>query len=170
MFAENNSSVKTPYLIQRGTIERPLDNYKDVRLSKAVDLDYMGSAEFEFGALPKSFRAMEAMADNAKLTVMTVPKGDTNQNTLFVFHFFNDEELEQYKGYLIELRNSARPKSFSLKERTSFNIERSKYEQKIDFWWDIRNHVMWSFDKDFMDNIHNLVANSLNYMNSATAL
>ncbi len=55
--------VKPIYLVQRGTINRPLSQYTDVRISEAIDLDYMGSSEFEFGALPKSLRAFEAEAD-----------------------------------------------------------------------------------------------------------
>lgn len=44
-------TMRTPYLIQRGKIVKPLAEH-DTRLSKAVNLDYMGSSEFEFGALP----------------------------------------------------------------------------------------------------------------------
>lgn len=44
----------TPYLVQRGKIRHPL---VEGRFSDAVNLDYMGSAEFEWGALPKSLRA-----------------------------------------------------------------------------------------------------------------
>jgi hypothetical protein len=57
--------MHTPYLIQRGEIKRPL---VEGRLSEAVNLDYMGSAEFEFGALPKSLRALQSMVDAISLT------------------------------------------------------------------------------------------------------
>jgi hypothetical protein len=48
----------SPYLIQRGTI---LEN--SGALSDAVRLDYMGRAEFEFGAMPGSLRRMETQQD-----------------------------------------------------------------------------------------------------------
>lgn len=35
--------------------------------------------------------------------------------------------------------------------------------------WDIDNHVMWSFDKNFMNRIKNHVKTSLNFMNEAQA-
>lgn len=51
--------MKLPYLIQRVSIERyPRVNATDV--DKHFGFDYMGSAEFEFGALPKALRAMRA--------------------------------------------------------------------------------------------------------------
>lgn len=51
--------VNLPYLIQRASINTPLAA-PSARLSQAVNFDYMGSAEFEFGALPRSFRNIEA--------------------------------------------------------------------------------------------------------------
>lgn len=155
----NASKIVKPYLIQRGEIERPLGNFRGARLSQAVDFDYMGSAEFEFGALPKSFRAMEAMADKASMTVLEeITEGDV---FLRVFHFFDEQEFAEYKKHLINLRQD----NIHTKERTCFNYNRSKYEMKFDFWWDIQNHVMWSFDKKFMNHIHDYLAASLNHMN-----
>jgi hypothetical protein len=52
------------YLIQRGSIQNP-PVYK--HLSAAVDLDTMGRAEFEYGAQPRSLRAMHAAAVRRKL-------------------------------------------------------------------------------------------------------
>lgn len=151
--------MKTPYLIQRAQIERPLSQFRNKRLSEAVDFDYMGSAEFEFGALPKSLRAMEGMIDKAALTVLDdIKEGDV---FLRVFHFFTPEEFVQYKKHLVGLRQD----NIRTKERTCFNYNRSKYEMKIDFWWDIENHVMWSFDKKFMNHIHNYVGESIRFMN-----
>lgn len=60
------SRIVAPYHIQRGDIVTPLAP-DTARLSKAVDFHYMGSAEFEFGALPKSFRRIEQVADDWKL-------------------------------------------------------------------------------------------------------
>jgi hypothetical protein len=49
--------MKTPYLIQRAEINSSRND--EMRLSQAVDLDYMGSSEFELGATAKSLRALE---------------------------------------------------------------------------------------------------------------
>jgi hemerythrin superfamily protein len=157
--------IKKPYLIQRGTIKRPLGDFRNARISHAVDMDYMGSSEFEFGAMAKSLRAMEATIDKANLTVTTEIK-DMNDRGLRVFHFFDQDELTQYMGYLLQLRDD----KIRLKENSAFAAGKvPSYMEKIDFWWDIENQVIWSFDKQFMDHIGDNIIASLNYMNSIKA-
>lgn len=154
--------IRTPYLIQRGEINRPLAP-ATARLSQAVNLDYMGSAEFEFGALPKSFRRIEAMADSWKCRqVAEIMEGEI---ALRVWSAFTDEEFEQYKGYLLRFRNPGRD-PIRTKEGVRFEADRvmSKFSY-TDFWWDIDNDVMFGFDKTFMKRVGDYVANSLIYMN-----
>jgi hypothetical protein len=158
--------MKTPYLIQRGQIKRPLGDFRDQRLSKAVALDYMGSSEFEFGALPKSFREIEKVVDKANLRVIPEIK-DKEGKSLRVFSVLTDEEWIQYLPYLHKMREG----KLHCKECVRFEASRepSKYSN-CDFWWDIENHVMWSFDKSFMNSIHEYVAASLNFMNEQKRL
>lgn len=150
--------MKKPYLIQRAKIKSPLQNKDFTRLSQAVSMDYMGSAEFEFGALPKSFRAIEANVDLAALHVVNEIK-DFEGKSLRVFAVLSTEEFEQYKIHLLALRDG----KYDTKEGTRFEPDRQT--DGCDFWWDIENHVMWSFNKNFMKNIHEHIAVSLNYMN-----
>lgn len=155
------SQLKFPYLIQRAEINSPLADETD-RLSQAVDFDYMGSAEFEFGALPKSFRRIEALADNWKCRL--VPEITENEVPLRVYSAFTDEEFEIYKGYLLGLR--AGNSRGQTKERTDFDPKNSytgKYG-KTNFWWDITNDVMFGFHKTFMKRVPHHVAASLAYM------
>lgn len=153
--------MREPYLIQTGSINRPLLDFCGERLSRAVNLHYMGSAEFEFGALPKSLDAMKVMIDKAKMTVE--PRFERNFKPLRVFHFLDDDELAQYMIWLQQIWSGYR----SCKERITFRSQAglSAYDLKTDFWWDIQNHVMFSFDKPFMKHVHEYVAASLNYMN-----
>lgn len=95
-------TIRAPYLIQRAEIESPLAMVS-TRLSQAVNFDYMGSAEFEFGALPKSFRRMEA--NKAQLILRKVPEIMEGEIPLRVYSYLTNEEFEQYKGYLLRLRN-----------------------------------------------------------------
>ena len=152
---------RTPYLIQRGEIRRPLAS-PSARLSDAVNLDYMGSAEFEFGAMPKSLRALQASVDALQKTVLEsiqvagVP--------LKVVHALSPEEIPQYEAHLLAMReNKLRLKALS---RFAANYE-SQYSH-TDFWWDIDNHVMWSFDKGFMCRLPEYLASSWKYMDEAT--
>lgn len=159
--------------VQRGTI-KPHDDRKDSqKLSAAVSFDYMGSAEFEYGALPTSLRWIEnnAGAFNPVLCIETIR--DIDDKPLYVFTPHNKEWPcdgkdfkekylsygEFWQQYLPQLQNLAAGnyKEF-LKENTRFSIQERKLtdyqktpiERRTNFWWDIRNHTMWSFNKNFM--------------------
>jgi hypothetical protein len=150
--------MKTPYLIQTATIHTPLAS-GDVRLSKAVELDYMGSAEFEFGALPKSLRALQ----KGVLKLRIVSSITENNVPLRVLSMLSDEEFEEYTKYLLRLRNEKRGK-IDLKENSHFDPSERFSWSKVDFWWDIENHVMWSFHKPFMKRLEEHLKSSFKYM------
>lgn len=160
---ENRSPlVKRPYLVQRGEIRRPLKD-ESCRFSDAVNLDYMGSAEFEFGALPKSLRALQARVDSLKKTVLvSVMSGDV---PLKVLHGLSDAAFKEYEGHLLAIRAD----KHRLKESSHFAHDYSSQYAKTDFWWDIDNHVMWSFDKEFMNRLPSYLASSWKYMDLAKA-
>lgn len=150
--------TRTPYLIQRGMIRK---NDKISRLSDMVDFDYMGSSEFEFGALPRSLRALQANVDSISSTVEGRITGD-NGESLRVLHTFSPEDYEVYFGHLTKLREG----KLRTKESTRFSVEDKKWfsSQKCDFWWDIENHVMWTFKKHFMKQLPDALAESWKYM------
>lgn len=153
--------IHNPYLIQRGEIRRPLANI-DVRLSQAVNFEYMGSAEFEFGALPQSFRRIEAKKDTWRKHL--VPEIKSGETSLRVYGSFAEGELEQYTERLLVLRSG----KGHTKESTYFEEVRPAYA-KTDFWWDLDNDVMFGFDKKFMGALPLYVVNSLIYMNEQKA-
>lgn len=153
--------IHHPYLIQRGEIKRPL---VDGRISEAVNLDYMGSAEFEFGALPKSLRAMQSRLDDLKAT--TEPRILEGERSLRILHGFTPDEYEEYLGYLLELRADKR----RTKETTRFAAGYPPMKfSKTDIWWDIDNHVMFSFDKVFMNRLLDHLVASWKYMDEQKA-
>ena len=152
--------MESMYLIQRAKIQRPLGDFRNLRLSQAVSFDYMGSAEFEFGALPKSFRAIEKGMEKA--TTRVVFEIMDGEGPLRVFSMFNDSEFAEYLEQLLKLRTD----KLRLKERSEFeplNYRGEKYP--TDFWWDVENHAMFSFDKNFMNHLTDYLSASLNYMN-----
>jgi hypothetical protein len=155
--------MDTPYLIQRGKIKSPLAE-EHTRLSNAVDFEYMGSSEFEWGALPQSFRRMQAYKD--KWVMRKVPEiFEEGGPCLRVFSSLNDVEFEIYKGYLLRLRGVGEP--MHLKESSHFDVAsraRSKYIAETTFWWDITNDVMFGFSKPFMNRLQTHVEASLAYM------
>lgn len=154
--------MKQPYLIQRGEINIPLAGPMS-RLSQAVKFDYMGSAEFEFGALPSSFRRIESVADKWICRVVKdIKEGETS---LRVWSSFSDEEFEAYKVFLMQLRYPKDGAHLLTKEVVRFEHDyKSKYN-KTNFWWDIDNDVMFGFNKNFMNRVGDYVSSSLSYMN-----
>lgn len=151
--------MESIYLVQRGNIKHPM---VDGRLSMAVGLDYMGSAEFEFGALPHSLRTLEELVDTIKMTIEPRITDDAGRS-LRVLHTFSDEEYEEYFENLLKLREG----KGRTKESTWFDVSHSSRFKtlKCDFWWDINNHAMWSFDKNFMKKLPDILVASWNYMN-----
>lgn len=156
--------VSRPYLIQRATIHKPLAP-PSVRLSIAVDLDYMGSAEFEFGALPKSFRKIEAMAKD--FVGRPVPEITKDGNPLIVYSYLNAANFAEYKTWLLRLNGEGEP--VRTKESTRFERDYKSTYNKTDFWWDINNDAMFGFDPEFMRFLPEYVSSSLRYMNEQKA-
>jgi hypothetical protein len=153
--------MKTPYLVQRCEIRRPLVKG---RISEALSLDYMGSAEFEFGAVPKSLRTLQAGVDRIKLTVD--PRIKNGESSLRVLHMFTPQEFEQYFKYIEQMRAN----KLRLKESTRFEAGREPSKYSVcDVWWDIENDVFWSFDKIFMNRLPDCLVASWKYMDEQKA-
>lgn len=164
--------IRTPYLIQRGVINTPLADV-NTRLSQAVTLEYMGSAEFEFGALPKSLRAIEALMlledEDQQWNGHTETGIRDGERALRIYGAFSDDEYDEYVAFLKRLRDPN--ERVHLKEVSNFeegHRERWKHSH-TDFWWDLDNHVMFGFDKMFMNRLPSYIAASIRYMNEQQA-
>lgn len=157
--------MKIPYLIQRGTINTEEIGLTE-RLSNAVGFQYMGSAEFEFGALPASFRRISDVFEN--WNCRTVPEIKDGDQPLQVWSSLTDDEFAVYVTYLARLRNPKNVKDRSrTKEATRFESHRTiDLYFKTDFWWDIENDVMFGFSENFMPRVKDHVKASLDYMHS----
>lgn len=155
------------YLVQRGEINRPLNDYLGERFSRAVDLDYMGRAEFEFGATAKGLRDIQAQRDQFKLVTFRDIK--RNDSPLRVYHMLSDEDYGKYMQVLqgIWLDNA---KNEDTIERTYFYQNAEDYQLKTDLWWDLKNCVIWSFNKHFMMRVHHHLEVSWKYMDEQKAL
>lgn len=157
--------MKKPYLVQRAEINVPISNFRGKRISEVLDLDYMGSSEFEWGAVPKSLRALGEAAEAGLTRLRTVNAIKQDDVSLRVYSFLTDEEFETYVGYLQKMRDGR--VEFYLKEATRFEEagRESTRFNNTNFWWDIENHVMWSFSKPLMSHLEESVKASLTYMN-----
>lgn len=158
-------NIHTPYLIQRARI-KPNPSHKK-KISENIETDYMGSAEFEFGALPRSLCAIHA---DLKLYHTIQVNDITNEqgNPLIVWSKIPFENIPEYVGYLKQLRAG----KLYLKESSYFNADHSKNFptlNKTNFWWDIDNNVMFSFDPAIMKVLADSVRVSIAYMDEQKA-
>ena len=150
------------YHIQRGDIRRPLTP-AGTKISDSVSFQYMGSSEFEFGALPRSLRTLQAYVDKLQLTVEPRIQ-DEQGRSVRVLHTFTSEEYEEYLVLMLAMRDGTR----RTKESTYFDKEHHTRFKSLtcDFWWDIDAHVMWSFDKMFMNRLGEHLVASWQYMDA----
>lgn len=133
----------------------------------------MGASEFEFGALYRSLRRVQAQLPFYKQHTLDslAVTDDTELKTLRVFGNFDSlNTLAQYESWLTSLYNN----QLYLKERSGFSARErqehflnslTKYRRgNYDFWWDIKNDVFFGFDKNFMNSLPKTLQNSFDYM------
>jgi hypothetical protein len=143
------------YLIQRGKFEEH-QNRKGI--DSIVSFDYMGAAEFEFGALPESLTNIRNQIDKYGYNEFFVLNKPI---TIFCKHI----HIEEIQLYLDSLANN----SMSLHESSEFDtyIKPSKYAiewqmkrgHTTDFWWDIDNDIMfWKSNKEFENKFKSIIS------------
>ena len=121
-----------PYFVQRASLRKyGADEMKGI--DRLLSFDYMGSAEFEFGALNKSLLSIRdniAAYDYFPLTI------GNKQFTVFCKTEDKDEIAEVIKGLW--------EKKFRLKEWCDLE------DVRTDHWWDIGNDFMfWKENESF---------------------
>jgi hypothetical protein len=138
--------MNRPYLIQRAKFEK--------REGKGIDallqFDYMGSSEFEWGALPQSLKRTR---ENEKQYVQFE----------FTFENFEDKPImilckEADKEELPKILAQLADRELRLKEYCDLDayLKGNKDYRTSDFWWDIENdYFFWrsdeTFNSEFMD-------------------
>lgn len=138
--------MKQMYLVQRGTFRTELNTKKHSELDKNIQFDYMGSAEFEWGALPKSY---DRILDNVGDYFIHIHPIIKNANGVPLTIFCTNEDWEWIQFALEDFIKFNDPKkicSYHLKERISFadrhykvGPPKSRWDKvdEDDFWWDI---------------------------------
>lgn len=127
------------WLIQRGKFE---DMEHKSGIDSILSFDYMGSSEFEWGALPKSLGNIRSELN--EYTYLDVPMQDK-----VITVFCKDSQKSDIKLYLTELaKNKMRLKEFSAFD--SYIKNDGYFKDRFDFWWDIENDLMfWKKNNEF---------------------
>lgn len=130
--------MKTPYLIQRAKFQDRDKNGIDGLLS----FDYMGSAEFEFGALPKSLERIRNNDVQYNLCELTFENGKT------VNVFCKQKDFTDMPDILENLVKNC----YHLKEYCDLDYFVNGVDGHNDFWWDIQNDYMfWKKNEKFTE-------------------
>lgn len=146
-------TIKRPYLIQRGIFKKI--DLKDVAgLDSLMNYDYMGSAEFEFGALPYSLTRIcqgwdkyvitcTAIKDKAGDMLWVACRENQLDDILVAVKHFSEN---QYGGKLRTKEFVGIWDHINRKNDKSYKLENSWC--RADFWWDVDNDWMVCFGKD----------------------
>jgi hypothetical protein len=137
------------WLIQRAKFND--SGFFEKGIDSILRFDYMGSAEFEFGALPKSLSNIRNELNS--YTYLDVPVKDK-----VITVFCKDTQKSDVKTYLSELAEN----KMRLKEFSGFNLyvnNNGYFKDEFDFWWDIENDLMfWKKNPVFESKFKVLVA------------
>lgn len=144
--------MKNPYLIQRGKFQ----NREDKKgIDSLLSFDYMGSSEFEYGALPSSLRRVRENLSKYVQFHYSLKKYPNKFITVFC-----RIEQEDFIGDILEKLAS---REIRLKEFSAFDSyikDDGYFKDKFDFWWDIdQDWFFWKsnpeFDIKFREKLNN---------------
>ncbi len=135
-----------PYLIQRVMLRK---DPKGKTIDGVFEMDYMGSAEFEFGSLPKSLKeiCLDFVEYHSTKSPTIVSK---NNEPLWLVSKLPGEDEKKYFEYIQQMIDS----KIRLKEVTylEYVVLNKKYNYTPSnlpvVWWDIDNHLMFTFGSD----------------------
>lgn len=156
---ETISKIRPIWLVQRAGIPTPLAPAKST-LTQSLHLEYMGSVEFEVGGLPKSLRHLLSAHEQGNMVIRLVPEITQGESPLRVLSTFDDATFADYTKELHRLRYHNPP----TKENTYFQFDLQKrypgFSPDTEFWWDLHNSTMWSFNKRYMNRLVSYLENS----------
>lgn len=155
--------MASPYLIQRVVRKRSEFNNSG-SIDDNFKMSYMGSAEFEFGALPKSLKHACSELDSYKVVKLDEVT-DFNEQPLRVFCPSDDEE---YKDALTKMSKD----EYSIDTKEFVGLAEvakatSTGRQDTYFWWDIEHHVFFCFGKTNMKHLRTALENTRNKFKEA---
>lgn len=154
-----------PYLIQRACFESKIPRGSKLTVDDVLDLDYMGSSEFEWGALPSSLKRLrDRHTDGDKIVCHTtdveVTHGPFAGN--YVQILTNVSKLDFVKSFITAL--AFKHATFRFKEWIKFEYH---FEKPSDFdreWAERRREsetVWWCLDDDFFFTVDGRYSNLL---------
>lgn len=134
--------METPWLIQRAKFN---DSDRE-GIDGIIRLDYMGSAEFEFGAVPQSLKRIRTAIEQYVFFTWAHKFAPNKPVTVFC----KKEDQNEVKDILIQLaKGELRLKEFC--DLTDYVMPKSRASfPNSHLWWDIVNDFMfWKQNTEF---------------------
>lgn len=154
-------ALKAIDLVQRGHIQRPIDV---TSLYAAVELTFMGAAEFEGGALPASIDRLYQHILAGEASFVSFPSIRVGEDVLIGFGPFNAESRFFYEEQLalVASRKARLHEETSLPELMALSsTSLVRYRKDFpDFWWDIQNDVLLFFDPGLQEKLVDILRES----------
>ena len=127
------------YLVLRGSFQ---DRDFKTGIDSILKFDYMGSSEFEWGAIPSSL-------DRIRKEISSYTYLDVPIQGKVITVFCKDSQKSDVKQYLEKLASGG----FHTKSWHAFDdyVNHSGFfKDRVDHWWDIENDFMfWKKNNDF---------------------
>lgn len=137
----NTLSSKPCFLVQRGTFKNHIQTV--TKRSDLINFDYMGSAEFECGALPQS--TIRMLTNIQFYDIISFPQ----------YVNFAGEELKVYGpkmfiSHIKEILDNLALDTIHLKEYCGLSeyLQSQTGDQLPNFWWDIENDFYIFFGEE----------------------
>lgn len=156
-----------PYLVAR--INSHADREYSKHLGKILDYDYMGSSEFEWGAIPRSRARMRLGIMNAQLknqgsnmVIVEAPKHLVATNGAYTgclpYALLSTETVERFPD-LWEQFELLTKGECRLKEWSGIDFQYSNRFGPLayDAWHDIENDIFFAYSKSLLEAIHALL-------------
>jgi len=133
---KGKTRMNTPYLIQQAEI---YDDPETKGLDSILDFDYMGSAEFEYGALAKSLKEIRKDIEEYVFSNVEI-------ETKSISVFCKKADLDEIVSSIRKLAKN----EIHLKEWIDFSDWLNYKKVRNKFWWDIGNNFMfWASNAEF---------------------
>lgn len=149
------------YLTQRLINNKDVDkNSLDSTFDSYFRVDYMGSAEYEFGALPKSLKRICKNLSEYKSFTLKEFKTPDKEEAIRVF--CKPDMIEEIKNGIRKLISE---KYYTIRSKEqlylydNFHGENTAYNE-CDVWWDIEQDFFFTIGKHNMKNIETALKNT----------
>lgn len=155
----NLKTIKKPYLIQRGLF-RNIKADEIVGLDSLISYDYMGSAEFEFGALPQSLIRICESLEQFEVFPTLIKNADGQH----LYIFCRKSQYEEIYKCVLHFSKEEYSQELRTKERVglcNYITCKSEFDLRTNFWWDVTEADLNQIGNDWMicfgDNITRLI-------------